>query len=377
MYIADPTGIFDMITYTQGNLLESNAQALVNTVNTVGVMGKGIALMFKQQFPENFKRYAKACKSGDVKVGEMFVVEVSTSSTQHSQLQAQPHHKQRWIVNFPTKQHWRTKSKIEWIQAGLQNLRQWLIDNHVESIAIPPLGAGNGGLPWQQVKPLIEQALGDLLNIDIQIFEPSDSYHSVATAPTTDSLTHARALLYQVIDRYWVLGMECSLLEVHKLMWFLQRAIERHRLVNPLQLSFMPHYYGTYAPNLRHLLNHLDGSYLLAEKRLPDCKPLDVIWANQTKQAEVEQYLQTSMSDFLPVLIEVDKVIAGFESPFGLELLSTVDWLIYQEQYPATVEGVRQGMANWSAGEVWAKRKLNLFNVQHIDFALQHLKTIY
>ncbi|MBX4420968.1 hypothetical protein K4H00_23465, partial [Mycobacterium tuberculosis] len=87
--------------------------------------------------------------------------------------------------------------------------------------------------------PLIEQALGDLLNIDIQNFEPSDSYHSIATAPTTDSLTHARALLYQVIDRYWVLGMECSLLEVHKLMWFLQRAIERHRLVNPLQLSFM------------------------------------------------------------------------------------------------------------------------------------------
>ena len=362
-----------MITYTQGNLLEADTQVLVNTVNTVGVMGKGIALMFKQQFPENFKRYAKACKSGDMQVGKMFVVAIDAPSIQHSQ----PQLKQRWIVNFPTKQHWRAKSQIEWIQAGLQDLRQWLIDNRIESIAIPPLGAGNGGLPWQQVKPLIKQALGDLPNIDIQIFEPSDSYYSVATATTTDTLTHARALLYQVVDRYWVLGMECSLLEVHKLMWFLQRAIERHRLANPLQLSFTPHYYGTYAPNLRHLLNHLDGSYLLAEKRLPDCKPLDVIWTNQTKQAEVEQYLQTSMSDFLPVLTEVDNVIAGFESPFGLELLSTVDWLIYQEQYPATAEGIKQGMANWQAGEIWAKRKLELFNDQHIDIALQHLKTIY
>ena len=115
----------------------------------------------------------------------------------------------------------------------------------------------------------------------------------------------------------------------------------------------------------------------MAEKRLPDCKPLDVIWTNQTKQTEVEQYLQTSMSDFLPVLTEVDNVIAGFESPFGLELLSTVDWLVYQEQYPATVEGIKQGMQNWQAGEIWAKRKLELFNDQHIDFALQHLKTIY
>lgn len=373
MYIADPTGIFDMITYTQGNLLESNAQALVNTVNTVGVMGKGIALMFKQQFPENFKRYAKACKSGDVKVGEMFVVAIDAPSIQHSQ----PQLKQRWIVNFPTKQHWRAKSQIEWIQAGLQDLRQWLIDNRIESIAIPALGAGNGGLPWQQVKPLIEQTLGDLPNIDIQIFEPSGSYYTVATAPITDNLTHARALLYQVVDRYWVLGMECSLLEVHKLMWFLQRAIERHRLANPLQLSFTPHYYGTYAPNLRHLLNHLDGSYLLAEKRLPDCKPLDVIWTNQTKQADVQNFLQTSIPEFLPVLSEVEKVIAGFESPFGLELLSTVDWLVYQEQYPATVEGIKQGMQNWQAGEIWARRKLDLFNDQHIDFALQHLKTVY
>ena len=373
MYIADPTGIFNMITYTQGNLLEADTQALVNTVNTVGVMGKGIALMFKQQFPENFKRYAKACKSGDMQVGKMFVVAIDAPSIQHSQ----PQLKQRWIVNFPTKQHWRAKSQIEWIQAGLQDLRQWLIDNRIESIAIPALGAGNGGLPWQQVKPLIEQTLGDLPNIDIQIFEPSGSYYTVATAPITDNLTHARALLYQVVDRYWVLGMECSLLEVHKLMWFLQRAIERHRLANPLQLSFTPHYYGTYAPNLRHLLNHLDGSYLLAEKRLPDCKPLDVIWTNQTKQADVQNFLQTSIPEFLPVLSEVEKVIAGFESPFGLELLSTVDWLVYQEQYPATVEGIKQGMQNWQAGEIWARRKLDLFNDQHIDFALQHLKTVY
>jgi O-acetyl-ADP-ribose deacetylase (regulator of RNase III) len=119
-----------MITFTQGNLLEARAEALVNTVNTVGVMGKGIALMFKERFAENFHRYATACKTREVRTGKMFITEVHELDGP------------RWIVNFPTKQHWRDDSRIEWIIEGLQDLRRFLIENKVKSIAIPPLGAG-------------------------------------------------------------------------------------------------------------------------------------------------------------------------------------------------------------------------------------------
>src|SRR5215510_12617479 len=128
-----------MITYKQGNLLEAGTEALVNTVNTVGVMGKGIALMFKERFDDNFKRYAEACKAKEVRTGKMFVTAVSELNGP------------KWIVNFPTKQSWRAPSKLEWIVEGLQDLRQFLVSKGVQSVAIPPLGAGNGGLEWTLV----------------------------------------------------------------------------------------------------------------------------------------------------------------------------------------------------------------------------------
>lgn len=153
-----------MITYTTGNLLKAKAEALVNAVNTVGVMGKGIALAFKKQFPDNMQAYAKACKAGEVQTGIMFVTQTKEEIQQATGI--------KWIVNFPTKQHWRSKSQMSWIEQGLQDLRQFMIDNQVKSIAIPALGAGNGGLDWQAVKPKIEQVLGDLENVSILVFEP-------------------------------------------------------------------------------------------------------------------------------------------------------------------------------------------------------------
>lgn len=149
-----------MITYTTGNLLDAKVEVLVNAVNTVGVMGKGIALMFKQRFPKNMQEYAEACKTGNVQTGQMFVTrtEAPTGAS--------------WIVNFPTKQHWRDYSQMEWIETGLTDLRRFIIDNNIKSIAIPPLGAGLGGLRWQDVKPRIVQALEDLSDVDIVIYEP-------------------------------------------------------------------------------------------------------------------------------------------------------------------------------------------------------------
>ena len=148
-----------MITYLRGNLLENDAQALVNTVNTVGVMGKGIALQFKQRFPANFAAYAKACKLGQVQTGRMFITEPGELTGP------------RWVVNFPTKQHWRDPSRMAWVVDGLQDLRSFLVSNAVASIALPALGAGLGGLPWDAVREHIEAALADLA-VDIRVYEP-------------------------------------------------------------------------------------------------------------------------------------------------------------------------------------------------------------
>jgi O-acetyl-ADP-ribose deacetylase (regulator of RNase III) len=352
-----------MITYTTGNLLEAPADALVNTVNTVGVMGKGIALMFKERFPQNMDAYAKACKVGAVKTGKMFITE--------PQELVGP----RWIVNFPTKQHWKANSKIEWIEEGLIELRHFLIKNKVRSIAIPPLGAGNGGLNWADVKPKIEAALGDLNDVNILIYEPSVEYQNVAKSMGVQKLTPARAMISELIRRYWALGMDCSLLEIQKLAWFLQRFIEKNELENGLKLNFEAKNYGPYAYNLNHLLNSLDGSYLTSEKRIPDCKPLDVIWFKQEKVENISIYLKTDAKEYLPVLNQASDLIDGFESPFGLELLATVDWILHEMDSEPTVESVRRHISEWPAGKKWADRKLSLFDDNSINFALERLQS--
>lgn len=359
-----------MINYVQdSNILEADVEALVNTVNTVGVMGKGIALQFKKQFPENFKQYAAACEHDQVKTGSMFVTSIPTQSIDHPN--------QKWIVNFPTKEHWKSKSKIEWIANGLKDLRHWLIQNKIKSIAIPPLGAGNGGLDWLAVKPLIEESLKDLSDIEIHVFEPSTRNFKSTVKPAEVNLTAARALLYQVVDRYWILGMECTLLEIHKLIWFLQRSIFRQHLKNPLKLEFQANRYGPFARDLRHLVNTMEENYLLADKALADCQTYDVIWTNLEKQSVVNTYIQTNLPEYLPVMEEVDQVISGFESPFGMELLSTVDWLIHIEGCQRDVQSIKEGIANWKGGREWGQRKLRLFNDEHLKIALDHLQAVY
>lgn len=153
-----------MIRYIQGNLLQADTEAVVNAVNTVGVMGKGIALAFKEAYPENFAEYEAACRAHLLKTGHMFV-------TENRSLQGP-----RWIINFPTKKHWRQPSRFEWITEGLVDLRRVILDRHIRSIAIPPLGCGNGGLEWEQVRPAIAAALEDLREVDIRIYEPTTRY---------------------------------------------------------------------------------------------------------------------------------------------------------------------------------------------------------
>jgi O-acetyl-ADP-ribose deacetylase (regulator of RNase III) len=179
-----------MIELTRGNLLEAKAEALVNTVNTVGVMGKGVALMFKEAFPENFKAYEAACKTKEVKVGHMFVTE--------RQSLIGP----KWIINFPTKEHWRGGSKMAWIESGLEDLKRVIVEKNIRSIAIPPLGSGNGGLNWADVRPKIEAALAALKDVSVIIYEPTGQYQNVSKRSGVEKLTPARALVAELVRRY-------------------------------------------------------------------------------------------------------------------------------------------------------------------------------
>lgn len=353
-----------MITYTQGNLLDAEVEALVNTVNTVGVMGKGIALMFKERFPANMAAYAKACKAGEVQTGKMFITETGELMGP------------RWIINFPTKQHWRANSRMQWIIEGLTDLRRFIEDQGVRSIAIPPLGAGNGGLNWDEVKPHIERALGNLQGVQIVVYEPTVKYQNVAKTQGVETLTPARALIAELVRRYWVLGMECSLLEIQKLAWFLERAIEAEGLDDPLDLRFEVKHYGPYADRLRHLLDALDGSYLQSDKRISDCGPLDTIWFNDAKRDKVALYLKTEAAAYLPALEKTTRLIDGFESPFGLELLSTVDWLLNREHVAPESQALLEGVRHWPAGENWARRKVKLFDLPKLELALTRLQQV-
>lgn len=348
-----------MITFTHGNLLEARAEALVNTVNTVGVMGKGIALMFKERFAENFRRYVVACKAKEVRTGRMFVTETSDLDGP------------RWIVNFPTKQHWRGSSRMEWITEGLHDLRRFLVENEVKSIAIPPLGSGNGGLDWSRVRSQIEASLGDL-GTEVLVYEPTDQYQNVAKRSGAERLTPARALIAELVRRYWILGIECSLLEIQKLAWFLECAIEDAGL-EPLDLRFVAHKFGPYADRLRHLLEGLDGSYLHCDKRIGDADPQDVIWFDDDRKDFVQAYLKSDARAYGPALEATAALIDGFESPFGMELLATVDWLLKKEGTAATVPALREGLRHWRGGGDSAARKIRLFDDRALGIALNRL----
>lgn len=351
-----------MIEYTEGNLLDSKAEALVNTVNTVGVMGKGVALMFKEAYPENFKAYEAACKKNEVKVGRMFVTERDSFIGP------------KWIINFPTKEHWRGNSKLEWIETGLEDLKRVIIDKKIESIAIPPLGSGNGGLEWNDVRPRIESALSALDNVRIVVYEPTAQYHNVAKRSGQEKLTPARALVAELVRRYWILGIECTLLEVQKLAYFLERSIESLKLENSLDLRFQADRYGPYAPRLTHLLNGLDGSYLHCGKRLGDAGPFDVIWFDDPKRDKVLAYLGSGEAkDYLPALEATTDLVDGFESPLGMELLATVDWLIQKDGIKAERDAIKAGLQTWTGGQASAERKQRLFDGRLIDLALDRL----
>jgi O-acetyl-ADP-ribose deacetylase (regulator of RNase III) len=350
-----------MMRFTRGNLLDASTEALVNTVNTVGVMGKGIALMFKEKFPENYETYERACVAGRVKIGQMFVTE------RHSLVGP------KWIINFPTKQHWRQPSRLEWIEEGLRDLCSVIVANKIRSVALPPLGSGNGGLQWSDVRPLIVNELRGLEDVDVVVFEPTREYQNVAKREGVEKLTPPRALVAELVRRYSVLGIECSLLEIHKLGYFLERFVRMLGL-KELGFEFKANKYGPYSDKLRHLLNSLDGSYLHCEKRLSDAGAFDPIRFEGSKRELISAFLTTAEAKpYRPALDATTKLIDGFESPLGMELLATVDWIADQYRVPLEVGPIKNQLAKWPGGTSAAERKLRLFDDRIIQIAIEAL----
>jgi len=150
-----------MIHSSTGNLLLAQAEALVNPVNTQGVMGKGLALQFKHAYPTMYASYAQACRNGELDIGRLHRFELDAA--------AMP----RWILNVPTKRHWRSRSRLEDVVAGVRALAATARELELGSLAIPPLGCGLGGLRWPQVRPYIVAAFEDWPGIEVQLFEPA------------------------------------------------------------------------------------------------------------------------------------------------------------------------------------------------------------
>ncbi|QQS06119.1 MAG: macro domain-containing protein [Fibrobacterota bacterium] len=340
-----------MIRTTQGNILDAQAEALVNTVNCVGVMGRGIALQFKQAFPDNFKDYESACKRQEVQPGRMFIH--PTGKLTHP----------RFIVNFPTKRHWRGQSRLEDIQTGLQDLIAKVRELGIQSIALPPLGSGLGGLPWSSVRPLIIDAFTALPEVELILFEPSSSLvdarpnHSTAAPKMTPGKASLVAMMRRYLDGF--MDPEVCLLEVHKLMYFLQECGE------PLRLDYRKAQYGPYATNLRHVLKVIEGHLVSGYKEGDDPEtPLHLVpGATEDAQIFLEAHPDTRQR-----VERTAKLVEGFESPLGMELLATVHWV-------AVREGIRDSDSVVRAIHEWNTRKREKFTPNQIGIALRHLES--
>jgi O-acetyl-ADP-ribose deacetylase (regulator of RNase III) len=303
-----------MIEYRTGNLLGEDVEALVNTVNCVGVMGRGVALQFKNAFPANFAAYAQACRGGEVQPGRMFVYETDSLTNP------------RFIINFPTKRHWRGKSRMEDIESGLRALVEEIRTRRIGSIAIPPLGSGLGGLNWPDVRSRIERALAVIPDVRAVVYEPgATADERKATSRAMPAITPGRAALVVLINRYLagLLDPFVTLLEVHKLMYFMQEAGE------PLKLRFAKAPYGPYAENLRHVLSAIEGHLVSGYSDGSDSptKQLNLV---PGAVSEAEQFLSGNTAS-AGRLERVANLVEGFETPIGLELLATVHWVATKE----------------------------------------------
>jgi O-acetyl-ADP-ribose deacetylase (regulator of RNase III) len=337
-----------MINYVTGNLLEAEAEALVNTVNTVGVMGKGIALQFRQAYPENYEAYRKACKHKEVQPGHMFVYRTGKLTNP------------RFIINFPTKRHWKGKARLEDIEVGLHDLIEVIKQERISSIAVPPLGCGNGGLNWDVVRERIVTAFEVIPDVSVLLYAPEGApkAETMRVATKRPKMTAGRAAILGLLRNYALPGYRLTMLEIQKLAYFLQVAGE------PLKLNFVKGRYGPYTETLHHVLQRIEGHFIRG-------------YGDRSRDASVEVYSDAinEAKDFLQEHLEtlkrleqVSRLIEGFETPYGMELLATVHWVAQEE--PTVKENVSVAV---SKVQEWSDHKLKTFRPEHIKVAWSRL----
>jgi O-acetyl-ADP-ribose deacetylase (regulator of RNase III) len=343
-----------------GNLLLDDVEALVNTVNTVGVMGKGVALQFKQAFPANYKAYREACARKEVEIGRMFLWDSGQLGSR------------RYIINFPTKRHWRAKSRLEDVRLGLQDLVRVIEAHRIESIAIPALGCGNGGLEWSTVRPLIEDALGSL-PVRAVVYAPvgAPAAHEMPVATKRPKMTFGRAALLALVGPYARAAMieradltrpGASLLEIQKLMYLLQEAGQ------PLRLNYAKGRYGPYAENLNKVLEAMEGHFIRGygdrSSTVMDLEPIEVL---PEAESEALDWLKNRPAVYRDVA-RVAKLTSGWESAYGMELLATV---LYAARTDPEV--MNDSSRATSYVHSWNARKQATFPDSHIRLAWEHL----
>lgn len=329
-----------------GDMFSTNSDAIVNTVNCVGVMGKGVALEFKRKWPENYKFYKRACDKRELRPGKVLTFD------RGGIFESEP---PRYLINFPTKDHWRAKSKIEYIESGLDALVIEIKKLSIKSIALPPLGCGNGGLDWKIVKPLIINKLSVLDNVRIELYGPFGNETDPEYIEVITKMTRSRALYIKAIaslePRF---GGSIDRLSLQKVAYFLQY------LGVPFNLEFKNSLYGPYS-----------GTFKKAILKLVKWRCLHVDQdrsANATSAgyAAADEYLR--LHDVSEEAIEkLAHLIQGYDSPYGLELLSTTH---FNASRGLAYDGVEIEEDNSS--ELTAYRK-NLFPANEVYAAKQRL----
>jgi len=340
-----------MIEITRGNLLETNVEALVNTVNCVGYMGKGIALQFKKAYPDNNTAYEKACRAKLVVPGKMFIFETGRFVNP------------KFIINFPTKRHYANPSRLEDIAAGLTTLIAEIRQRGIRSVAVPPLGCGLGGLDWSVVRPLIERAFAELPSVQVAMFEPvgAPDAKSMPVGTTRQELTLARALFIKLMGQYGELAYRLTLLEIQKLAYFLQIAGQ------PLKLNYEKASYGPYAKNLNKVLERMEGHYIrgYGDSQAPDVEIELLPGADAAADILVEANPETR-----PRLERVQRLIEGFETPYGMELLASIHWVASDSTAPA-----RSAQEAIAMVHAWNHRKAAMFRPDHIAVGWKRLSS--
>ncbi len=344
-----------MILYKIGNLLESSAEAYVNPVNTIGVMGKGIALQFKEAFPQNYKLYVKACKNKALDIGILFIHKEQTTQTE------------KIIINLPTKKDWKNPSLYEYVEKGLEALNLELQKGGIKSIAIPPLGCGNGGLSWTKVQPLMESYLKNL-DVLVEIYAPNEGIKAQLQAVKPSKpmvLTPKRAMLLYMMFQYELsMGENVNLFVANKLAYFLQR------LGEPLRLTFQKATYGPYSPQVGHVLYQLNGHYLKGLEQ-NEAKAFEPLILDYDTYPLIIKQLQTELSTEQQTRLNtLQQLIAGFESFFALEVLASVDFLRQQDPN-LSLSILRQSLFEWSP------RKGAQMSENYVQIALNRLESFF